>query len=81
MRGTGRVTKRIIAFVLSFIMVTGTFMTDYTIVRASEEVEETTSDVEETSEAEESEEPEAEEELKPQRRKWWRKKTKLQRMK
>ena len=62
MRGTKGVTKRLIAFVLSFIMVTGTFMTDYTIVRASEEVEETTSDVEETSEAEESEEPEAEEE-------------------
>ena len=62
MRGTKGVTKRLIAFVLSFIMVAGTFMTDYTIVRASEEVEETTSDVEETSEAEESEEPEAEEE-------------------
>ena len=62
MRGTKGVTKRLIAFVLSFIMVTGTFMTDYTIVRASEEVEETTSDVEEASEAEESEEPEAEEE-------------------
>ena len=41
MRGTRKTSTRILSFVLSLIMVASTFMTDYTIARASEAVEET----------------------------------------
>jgi len=69
MRGTRKTSTRILSFVLSLIMVASTFMTDYTIARASEAVEETVTsetsssdDVSETSddtsEVEESSEAE-----------------------